>query len=262
MLTHMKLYTRPAVVVIATLGIAMLSGCGGSSSNDSTSTPATTTGTTSGPPAGMGMPGMVGASSTTTAAVASTPIKHPTHPDFSQDPFNITWKKIPPPPDPFMFVQPLQVAQTTQPTPPEHPVVVQEVPDRRVSGILSGQGVYAILEQNGQSKIVKPGDVTEDGYTVISITSNGVLLRKKQGDLILEQNVPLTDQATAQQNGYGGGGRFGAPGGYGGAPGPGGFGAPGGYGGPPGPGGYGGPPGPGGYGAPGGYGQGGGPASG
>lgn len=259
MLNSMKLYNRAAIVMIATLGTSLLSGCGGSSSNNSSATPDTTAGTTSGAPPGMGMPGMAGSTSTTTTAVASTTIKHPTHPDFSQDPFNITWKKIPPPPDPFIFVQPLQVAETTEPTPPEHPVVVQEVPDRRVSGILSGQGVYAILEQDGQSKIVKPGDVTADGYTVVSITSNGVLLRKKQGDLILEQNVPLTDQATSQQNGYGGGGgRFGGPGGYG-APGPGGMGGPGGYGAP---GGYGGAPGPGGYGAPGGYGQGGGNASG
>jgi hypothetical protein len=99
-------------------------------------------------------------------------------------------------------------------------------PTMRVSGVVqTATGVHAILNDNGQSQEVQPGDAV-DGGTVVSIQSDGLTLRATDGSLV---HVPL-----------GGAPSQGAPGGYPG--GPGGYpGGPGGY--PGGPGGYPGGPG-------------------
>src|SRR5579875_3052176 len=160
------------------LGFILLAGCGGgqSSSDNGTTTTAPTTPTMTPPtmPMGMGkggpggvMPGgMPGSSMPGGGALAGgqqpaaaggagkKQVAAAITGKYHQDPFLITWKKKPLPPDVFAEVQPLQVADTTVQAPPEKPVVVEQVPDRRVAGIMRGNGVYAILEQNGQSEKV------------------------------------------------------------------------------------------------------------
>ncbi len=223
---------RFGLLAVASLAFAGLAGCGGSSSSTDSSASTASTSAPAMPGGGMGYPGgMGGYGATTTAAATAAPVVKVSHPatyHYSQDPFYVTWRRKPLPPDPFMQVQPLQIATTTVEAPPSEPVHVKEVADRRVAGILTGKGVFAILERDGQSEIVKPGSITSDGYKVVAITSNSVKLRKQDGNIIVTQDVPLTDQSTnAVSPGFQQGG-FGAPGH--GAPGMGqpGFGGPGG----------------------------------
>jgi hypothetical protein len=136
------------------------------------------------------------------------------------DPFNVTWRAVPPPPDPLASgdVQPIRVASVGYTPPPEQEVTVREVPDRRVSGIMSGDGVFAIIEQNGESEVVKPGGTTKDGYRVVAINGDSVKLEKKVGNLNYTQTVQLSDVQTGGSNQfagrYGGAGMagFGGPG--------------------------------------------------
>lgn len=111
---------------------------------------------------------------------------------------------------------------------------VREVATRRVSGIMSGDGVFAILEgaDGGDPEIIKPGSMTRDGYRVVAITSDTVKLQRKDGNVIRTQIVPLTDASSTQQQsnsglfgGRGGAGGSGFPGSNGGFPGSGGGGA-------------------------------------
>ncbi len=195
-----------SALALASLVIAGLAGCGGNSDNSSSSSSSTSSSNAMGPGSSMAMgPSMAGfgaggGTSASAGASAGTPSKvTPENLHYTQDPFYVSWKRKPLPPDPFEEVQPLQVASTNAAAPPAKPITVRQVPDRRVAGILSGQGVYAILEQNGTSEIVKPGGVTSDGYTVVDISPTGVKLRKREGNIILTQNVPLTDQQTSTQ---------------------------------------------------------------
>ena len=105
-------------------------------------------------------------------------------PGHKQDPFYYkpNDKSLPPPPNIFdTGVEPIRVASANQEKTPVHnPPPVRVVPNRRVSGIMSGDGVYAIIENtDGSVEIVKPGSKTKDGYTVVSITDTSVLLRQE-----------------------------------------------------------------------------------
>lgn len=138
------------------------------------------------------------------------------------DPFLVTWKKAPPPPYVFERVEPIRLASVGVATPPPPNTEIREVPRMRVSGIMTGNGVYAILEGGGaEPEIVKPGSRTKDGYRVVSINADSVKLQKKQGNIILTQVVPLTDVPIngAQTAGYPGGGYPGMGGGRPGMPG-------------------------------------------
>jgi hypothetical protein len=112
-----------------------------------------------------------------------------------KDPFYPDWHLLPPPPDPLASgdVQPIRVASAGYEPPAEQEVTVREVPDRRVSGIMSGDGVFAIIEQNGESEVVKPGGTTKDGYRVLAINEDSVKLQKKVGNLSYTQTVQLSD---------------------------------------------------------------------
>ncbi len=132
-----------------------------------------------------------------------------------RDPTYVDWKIPPPPPNIFGEVEPLRVATYNIVTPPPINTEVREVPTRRVSGIMSGDGVFAILESgSGNPEIVKPGVETSDGYKVVSINSDSVKLQKKEGNLIRTQVVPLSDISTNPSTGGGGlAGRMGGVGG-------------------------------------------------
>ena len=163
-----------------------------------------------------------GAAGTQTASV----------PKNSRDPFKIEWHKMPPPPYVFSDpnIQPLRVASADVEVPPVGDVTVREVADRRVSGIMSGDGVFAILESpGGDPEIVKPGSQTRDGYRVVSISADSLKLQRKDGNIVRTQVVPLTDQGVGGQQ-MAGGGMFGGGGGgmRGGMPGSGGMPFPGG----------------------------------
>ncbi|CCW35120.1 hypothetical protein CTKA_02797 [Chthonomonas calidirosea] len=239
---------EPAVgkIALVGLGLILLAGCGGGQSSSDTGGTAATTPTTTPPtmPGGMGkfgpggpaaamggapFGGMGGAAlgrQQTSGSTGNQQVASVITGKYHQDPFLVTWKKKPLPPDVFAEVQPLQVADTTVQAPPEKPVVVQQVPDRRVAGIMRGNGIYAILEQNGQSEIVKPGSLTSDNYRVLTITDDAVKLEKREGNLILVENVKLSDLQTAAQTmgttpypGYRGYPGYGGYPGYPGAPG-------------------------------------------
>jgi hypothetical protein len=58
------------------------------------------------------------------------------------------------------------------------PIYQVPQPLRRMSGILMNSRVYAIIETNGRSEIVKPGDPLKDGLaTVLSIERDKVILK-------------------------------------------------------------------------------------
>jgi hypothetical protein len=174
-----------------------------------------------GVPGSTPVPGQPGAVGTQVASAMTIP-------KSKRDPFLVTWTKIPPPP--YVFndpnIQPLRVASADVEVPPVGDVAVREVADRRVSGIMSGDGVFAILESPGDlPEIVKPGSQTKDGYRVVSISADSLKLQRKDGNIIRTQIVPLTDQAIGGQQMTGGmfgaGQRGGMPG-SGGTPGSGG----------------------------------------
>lgn len=167
-----------------------------------------------------GMPGATGAAGA--AAGPTGPTKHD-EPRIStyggkkgllNDPFYVSWKNPPPPPYVFNEVQPLRLASAGIVTPPPKDTEVRVVADRRVSGIMSGDGVYAILETGSDVEIVKPGSQTKDGYRVVSINVDSVKLQKREGNYLLTQTVPLTDVPVggAQTAGFNGGMMGGRPG--------------------------------------------------
>ena len=127
-----------------------------------------------------------------------------------RDPMRVDWTIPPPPPNIFGEVEPLRVATYNIVTPPPIDTEVREVPTRRVSGIMSGDGVFAIIDNGGDSQeIVKPGVETSDGYKVVSINSDSVKLQKKEGNLLRTQVVMLSDISTNPSSGGGLSGRMG-----------------------------------------------------
>jgi hypothetical protein len=67
-----------------------------------------------------------------------------------------------------------------------HPVITTAMADtsgRRMSGVLFGNGVYALLEANGKTEAVQPGD-TVDGGTVVSIDATSLTLKTDNNKLV------------------------------------------------------------------------------
>ena len=136
------------------------------------------------------------------------------------DPFYVSWGHKPPPPYVFNVIQPMRIASANVVIPPRTAVEVREVPSRRVSGIMSGDGVFAILEGAGEPEVVKPGETTRDGWKVVAINDDSVKLELKQGYITRVQTLALTDVSTSPQaTTFAGGGGGGFPGGAGGRPG-------------------------------------------
>ena len=80
------------------------------------------------------------------------------------------------------------------------PGAAQEQPDtsqRRVAGIVAGKNVSAILEVDGQTAVVKPGDVLPDLSRVERIERDRVLLRKGTRAIF----VPLASNPTGGAGG-------------------------------------------------------------
>lgn len=216
---------------------------------EDTSTETATTDTTStaspspygpyGMPGMPGMPGVTGTGTTTEATAGTTTGKNlPPVEKSRQDPFRPLIPPPPPPPDwqvlsaslpPITIARPGAKVVREEQTETVVPEVGTEIP-RRVVGVVTGKRAYAILEQEGQTAVVRPGDVLPDLARVERIEPNRVLLRKNGRPIW----VPL--QASGEATAMAGTG-VGVPGGYpyGGAPrpyGPGGPPAPGGFRGP------------------------------
>jgi hypothetical protein len=155
----------------------------------------------------------------------------PNHKGF--DPFYVTWHVIPPPPYVFAEVEPIRLAPEAVNLPNPQPFEVREEAVARVSGIMSGDGIYAILElPQGDPVIVKPnstvelpvaGGQTKRTYRVVSIKGDTVTLQSHEGNATFTQEIPLSDVPLggAQQGGgfRGGGPGFPGSGGPGGGPG-------------------------------------------
>lgn len=125
------------------------------------------------------------------------------------------------------------LASPPQPPKVELPEPFEPQPRRRVAGVIIGNTVSAILEQEGElPRIVYPGDMVGE-FRVVAITTDGVILRRPRGNP-REVRVPLQPPSEGVGGAAGGGaapgfgGAPGVPGGRGGAPGIGGVGTPGG----------------------------------
>ncbi len=150
------------------------------------------------------------------------------------DPFFVTWHIIPPPPYVFNELEPIRLAPPETAPVVVKPYEVREEAVARVSGIMSGDGIYAILElPAGEPVIVKPGSTvelpiaggqTKRSYQVVSIKGETVVLRAHEGLATFTQEIPLSDVPLGGQTGGAG---KGAPGGFGPGRGmPGSFGSP------------------------------------
>jgi hypothetical protein len=124
------------------------------------------------------------------------------------------------------IVPPVRIALLDSATPVARPgVEIREVPQGRVAGILSGNGVYALIESpdapQGQA-VIRPGDMIGE-YRVASINPDSVTLKRtvKVGDRTetYTQVVPLTDIGAMTQQFSPGAGAPGGPGMPGMAPG-------------------------------------------
>lgn len=129
------------------------------------------------------------------------------------DPFAPWWDSTPPPPPVLAQIPMIRIATFKVEPPPEVPVEIIETPTRRVAGILSGQGVYALVEGPEGQTVVKPGDMLGD-YRVESINATSISLKRKVGNRTYRQTVPLTDIGSSNVPRFGGGAPF-PPGGPG-----------------------------------------------
>lgn len=215
-------------IAAVALGSFALVGCGGGDTPSTTNSDSAGSGGggVGGPKMGGGGGGQLPGSGTQQQQLATVPPKDTqTVPGYRRDPFKPWFNTQPPPPSVLTLVDPARIAMIGTTAPDVQPgVEIQEVPNRRVAGILTGNGVYALLDDG---KVVKPGDLTDDGYQVVMINSNSVTLRKKVLSQTYTQVVPLTDAGSTYTAAAPatGGGKFGggfAPGGGGFGPGGGG----------------------------------------
>lgn len=195
-----------AGVIVIMIVFKMMSGGGEATPTADTKTEATKDGAAGG---GVMIPGAGGMSSgggtkgtsgaDAKSAGAFTPPDPKDKPNFAKlgtprpDPFFYDWRALPPPPNVFDSVEPIRIASPSITAPPTQPVEIRETPSRRFAGFMNGDGVYAILEGGGETEIVQPGSLTSDGFKVVSITTENVLLRKVEGNVIRVQQVAYGD---------------------------------------------------------------------
>ena len=151
---------------------------------------------------GGGMGGGLGGGGQQAAATGGPPPKDQTPPPGARpDPFRPWWDTTPIPPPVLSFTAPIRIASPNTAVVVNQPgIEIQEVPNRRVAGILTGNGIYALLDGGpGDPMVVKPGDVTADGYRVIMINSSSVTLKKTVNTQTFTQVVPLSDAGATTQ---------------------------------------------------------------
>lgn len=171
---------------------------------------------------GVGKPGGVFGNGPGAAAPAK-PVTKAIPNRKGHDPFYVSWTQLPPPPYTFTDLEPIRLAPPEVVIPPPRPYEVREEAVARVSGIMSGDGIYAILElPQGDPLIVKPGSSvelpiaggqTKRTYRVVSIKGETVTLRSKEGLATFTQEIPLSDVPLGGQSTRPRGGGAGFPGG-------------------------------------------------
>jgi hypothetical protein len=110
-------------------------------------------------------------------------------------------ERLPLLPDPF--ISNVHTPSTTNPVQPNEPLTpppsegpVDAGSNMRMAGVLYGNGIWALLEIDGNTKEVQPGDSTDEGK-VISIEPNSMILRTSDNRLI---KVPLSSTPTGSQS--------------------------------------------------------------
>jgi len=206
------------LVVIAIAAIFMLTGGGGNEQSPPPQPPVVTQ-----PP---NVPGPQDRGGMQPPAIATTP--QPTQPKPAiqprKDPFALLPEEVEAmQADAFTRAPFVLVASPPKPPKVEIPEPYEPQPKRRVAGIILGQTVSAILEQEGElPQIVYPGDMVGE-FRVAAITPEGIILRRSKGNP-REVRVPYEPPGVAFGGGAvttgGGAGAPGAPG-LPGAPGPG-----------------------------------------
>ena len=179
----------------------------------------------------MGIPRGV-SSARSAAATAATVVKKPvnTNPAVGPDPFQIPNgaqkianinKMLAGPKLPLRdAIGPLNLFQIHPPSPPPAPVLPDVIGGQgggntvtadpashyRLSGIINGaDGINAIIEVDGQSQSVKPGDSLPDGTKVTNIQATSVTLRTNSGAALnLQLSAGTPDQGNAQGNNFNG----------------------------------------------------------
>jgi preprotein translocase subunit YajC len=160
-----------------------------------------------GAPQANGKPGATLGKTDATAVVSNVNVAR------GPDPFRLTWGHILPPPRPGAPPKPVVVPLPSIPRPvlvspdiinPQGRSVIQHPEDqslqsaanvpRRMAGVLFSDGIYAILETNGRSQTVKPGD-TVDGGKVISIQSDSLTIKTDSNQVV---KVPLSPVSTGE----------------------------------------------------------------
>lgn len=116
----------------------------------------------------------------------------PTRPD----PFVPIYKPPPPPPPPpppasFPVLPASYMGQVLRTVIKEAPATVVAGPRRRLVGIMHDGAVWALLEINGETMIVKPGDSVQGG-TIKAIGKDYLLFVTNEGK---ELRIPLQAQA-------------------------------------------------------------------
>ncbi len=177
-------------------------------------------------PGQMGMPGQrrgpgngMQRGAATAPATALVPPPPPRVHRMGVDPFRVPWTVPAPPPYVFEDILPVRLASDEVEPPVKEKVTVREEPALRVSGIMTGDGVFAILEEGGgKVDIVKPGssvDIAVSGgsrsYRVASIKDDTVTLESVDGNVTFQQIVPLSDAPIGTNAGSFGGGIGGPP---------------------------------------------------
>lgn len=145
-------------------------------------------------------PGLQGGA-TAAAPVGGPPPSNTTPPAHRVDPFKPTWPP-PPPPNVLAELAPVRIASLGTAVEINKPdIEIREIPTMRVAGIMSGNGVYALLDGGPEpGMVVKPGDQVGE-YHVSAINPDSVVLKKSVkvglGTQTYTQVVPLTDAGSA-----------------------------------------------------------------
>ncbi len=206
------------LVVIAIVAVFMLTGGGGTDSTVTPSPPVTQ------PPSITPPTGPTNAQPPMTAMAPPQP---PTAPKPAvrprKDPFALLPEEVEAMQEDAFTRAPFALVASPPPPPKvEIPEPYEPQPRRRIAGIILGQTVSAILEQEGElPQIVYPGDMVGE-FRVAAITPEGVILRRSKGNP-REVRVPLEPPSVATAGGAPAGRGPGAPGAPGmpGAPAPG-----------------------------------------
>lgn len=119
-------------------------------------------------------------------------------PRFRSDPMKPWWDTRPKVPSVLTRVSPVRIAiPSTPPKEREGAVVFASRTGWRVSGILAGSGVLALLDGPEGSYVVRPGQTLDDGFRVETIAADAVTLTKTEGRRSIVESIRLTDRTAA-----------------------------------------------------------------